>query len=90
MNLDDEFVTAQARVKTLKATPGPSELLDLYALYKQATVGDVSGERPGLLDFKGRAKFDAWASRRGTTREGAMTAYTALVAELSKKYGVNA
>lgn len=87
MSLDDEFVAAQARVKTLKSTPGPDELLQLYALYKQATAGDVSGDRPGMLDFKGRAKYDAWAARRGTNPQSAMSEYNALVTSLAAKYG---
>lgn len=87
MALEDDFVTAQARVKTLRSTPSPDELLELYALYKQATAGDVQGDRPGMLDFKGRAKYDAWASRRGTSKPDAMTAYNAVVVRLADKYG---
>ena len=87
MALADDFASAQTRVKTLKTTPGPDELLELYALYKQATVGDVQGDRPGMLDFKGRAKFDAWAARKSTTADAAMTAYVELVKRLSQKYG---
>jgi diazepam-binding inhibitor (GABA receptor modulator, acyl-CoA-binding protein) len=87
MALDDDFVAAQARVKTLRSTPAPDELLELYALYKQATAGDVQGERPGVLDFKGRAKYDAWSERRGTSKSDAMNAYNAVVARLADKYG---
>jgi len=63
MALSDDFAAAQVRVKQLSKTPDAAELLELYALFKQATVGDATGDRPGMLDFKGRAKFDAWASR---------------------------
>lgn len=87
MALTDDFAAAQTRVKTLRSTPGPDELLELYALYKQATAGDVTGDRPGMLDFKGRAKYDAWVSRRGTSKEDAMTAYGAVVERLVAKYG---
>ncbi|HET9932277.1 MAG TPA: acyl-CoA-binding protein [Polyangiaceae bacterium] len=87
MALADDFAEAQTRVKTLKTTPSPDELLELYALYKQATVGDVQGERPGMLDFKGRAKYDAWAARKSTSSEQAMTGYVELVNRLAKKYG---
>ena len=59
MTLSDRFVDAQQRVKALTTTPAPTDLLELYGLYKQATVGDVSGERPRLLDLKGRAKWNA-------------------------------
>jgi acyl-CoA-binding protein len=87
MALAEEFSAAQTRVKQLSRTPASDELLELYALYKQATAGDVSGERPGMLDFKGRAKFDAWSARKGIGREQAMTAYVGLVEKLAAKYG---
>jgi diazepam-binding inhibitor (GABA receptor modulator, acyl-CoA-binding protein) len=87
MPIEEDFQAAQARVKQLPQTPASNELLDLYALFKQATVGDVSGSRPGMLDFKGRAKYDAWASRKGTAKNDAMQAYVALVQQLVSKYG---
>lgn len=74
----EEFEAAAARVKTAPAQP-PDNLLKLYALYKQATAGDAAGERPGALDFKGRAKHDAWAALRGMSAEAARTDYVALV-----------
>lgn len=87
MALADDFQSAQTRVKALKSTPAPDELLELYALYKQATAGDAKGDRPGMLDFKGRAKFDAWAGKKSLTADAAMTAYVGLVDSLAKKYG---
>ena len=84
MTLTESFDDAQKRVKTLKESPSNDELLELYALFKQATVGDVSGSRPGMMDFKGRAKFDAWTKKKGTSKDGAMTAYVALVNRLVK------
>jgi carboxylesterase len=76
------FEAAGIAVKTLAKPPGNEELLALYALYKQATVGDATGERPGIMDVTGRAKFDAWAGRKGMAREEAMAAYAALVEKL--------
>lgn len=87
MALAEDFETAQVNVKKLRSTPSNEELLELYALYKQATQGDVSGSRPGMLDFKGRAKYDAWSGRRGLDKDGAMRAYVALVTRLTGKYG---
>ncbi len=81
-----DFESAQTRVKQLKTTPGADELLELYALYKQATVGDVQGDRPGMLDFKGRAKWDAWSARKGLAKEAAMQSYVDVVARLEAKY----
>lgn len=82
MALTDDFTKAQERVKTLKSPPSNDTLLELYSLYKQATAGDVEGKRPGMLDLKGRAKFDAWAARKGTTKDAAMQQYVALVNRL--------
>ena len=82
-----DFEAAQARVKTLTSTPSPDELLELYALFKQSTKGDVTGSRPGMLDFKGRAKFDAWEKKKGLARDAAQTAYVELVSELEARYG---
>jgi acyl-CoA-binding protein len=87
MPLEDDFQAAQARVKLLPQTPAPNELLDLYSLFKQATLGDVSGARPGMLDFKGRAKYDAWAARKGVSLHDAMQSYIQLVQQLAAKYG---
>lgn len=77
-DLAQRFTDAQARIK--KATSlDNSVLLELYGLFKQATSGDVTGSRPGMMDFKGRAKYDAWAGRKGLTSDAAMTAYIAVV-----------
>ena len=83
MGLKEDFEASQAKVKTLASTPSNEYLLELYALYKQATVGDVDGKRPGMMDFKGRAKYDAWSERKGVSKDDAMTKYVALVEKLS-------
>jgi len=77
-DLAQRFADAQARIKPVTGL-GNDVMLDLYALYKQATTGDVAGSRPGMLDLRGRAKYDAWAQRKGMTRDAAMDAYIALV-----------
>lgn len=87
MALADEFETAQVNVKKLRSKPSNDELLELYSLFKQATQGDVTGSRPGMLDIKGRAKYDAWARRRGVEKDAAMRDYVALVTRLESKYG---
>jgi diazepam-binding inhibitor (GABA receptor modulating acyl-CoA-binding protein) len=83
MSLEDDFAQAQDRVKTLPAPPNNEKLLELYSLFKQAKEGDARGKRPGMLDIKGRAKYDAWARRKGTSAQDAMSAYVALVASLT-------
>ena len=82
MDLPAKFEDAQKRVKGLSKSPSTDDLLELYALYKQGTSGDVSGSRPGMLDMKGRAKFDAGAKKKGLGTDDAMTKYVALVDRL--------
>jgi acyl-CoA-binding protein len=77
-DLAQRFADAQARIQPVKGL-GNDVMLDMYALYKQATTGDVSGSRPGMLDLRGRAKYDAWAKVKGTSKDDAMTKYIALV-----------
>jgi diazepam-binding inhibitor (GABA receptor modulator, acyl-CoA-binding protein) len=86
-SLGDQFKEAKARVEKLSRRPSNDQLLDLYGLYKQATEGDVSGSRPGLLDLKGRAKYDAWAKRKGASKDDAMKKYVALVDDLASSLG---
>jgi len=86
-SLDADFDAAAAASKTLRKAPDNDTLLALYSLYKQASVGDVSGERPGALDMVNRAKFDAWVTRKGTSREDAMRAYVELVKKLTAEEG---
>jgi acyl-CoA-binding protein len=85
--LGKQFKEAAARVEKLSTRPSNEQLLDLYGLYKQATDGDVSGSRPGMLDLKGRAKYDAWAKRKGTSKDDAMKKYVALVGKLVAELG---
>jgi diazepam-binding inhibitor (GABA receptor modulating acyl-CoA-binding protein) len=86
-DLNKQFEAAVADVKTLTQRPDNEDMLRLYAHYKQATAGDVSGERPGAFDFANRAKYDAWAKLKGTDSTKAMEAYVKLVARLKKTYG---
>jgi len=80
-DLKKQFDAAVARSKSLPAQSN-DVLLQLYSLYKQATEGDVQGKRPGRLDIKGRAKYDAWEARRGTANDTAMEQYVALINKL--------
>lgn len=83
-DLQARFEQAAAEAKTLSKRPNNDTMLKLYALYKQATAGDVSGKRPGFTDMIGRAKYDAWASHQGTAPEAAMQAYIEMVETLKK------
>jgi acyl-CoA-binding protein len=81
-DLHTQFNTAAEAAKQLRRRPDNATMLKLYALYKQATSGDVAGARPGMLDMVGQAKYDAWAAVKGTTREAAMQSYIDLVETL--------
>ncbi|MBS1877306.1 MAG: acyl-CoA-binding protein [Acidobacteria bacterium] len=78
------FTQAQADANQLASRPDDQTMLKLYALYKQATVGDATGDRPGVFDFVRRAKFDAWSAVEGTSKNDAMKQYIALVASLGR------
>ncbi len=82
MNLQAQFDQALAESKSLSERPDNMTLLKMYALYKQASKGDASGERPGFSDMVGRAKWDAWNALQGTTQESAMQQYIDLFAQL--------
>ncbi len=80
----EKFDRAVAQSKTLTNRPDNPTLLKIYALYKQATVGDVEGEQPGFVDIVGRAKYEAWEGLRGVTAEQAMADYVALINRLAE------
>lgn len=82
MTTQQEFDAASQRAQQLPAKPSNTVLLQLYALYKQATEGDATGDRPGGFDFKAIAKHDAWNSLRGTSKDAARQRYVELVSEL--------
>jgi acyl-CoA-binding protein len=84
--LQSQFENAVARSKDLPKRPTNEELLQLYALYKQASEGDATGDRPGGFDFKAIAKYDAWAEQKGKAKDQAMKEYVSLVAKLQQDY----
>ena len=81
MTTEERFQDAAKRSKNLP-NQSNDNLLKLYSLFKQASIGDVSGPKPGGFDFKGKAKYDAWTKLEGMTREDAMNGYANLVDEL--------
>ena len=81
-DIKQQFDAAVAASKNLKERPDNATMLKLYALFKQASTGDVEGKRPGFSDMVGRAKYDAWAAVKGKSNDEAMREYTALVDSL--------
>lgn len=81
-DMKSRFDQAVADSKNLPERPDNQTLLKLYALYKQATAGDVEGKRPGFTDMVGRAKWDAWNEIKGISKDDAMKQYVSLVDDL--------
>ena len=81
-DIQTQFEQAAQEAQQLPKRPDNQTLLQLYAYYKQATVGDVRGKRPGFTNMVGRAKYDAWKKVKGVPKEQAMQAYIDLVERL--------
>jgi acyl-CoA-binding protein len=81
--LTAQFEQASQDVRNVADEPDNTTKLRLYALYKQATEGDVAGQKPGFFDFVGTAKYEAWEKLRGTSKDQAMQQYVALVRKLT-------
>jgi diazepam-binding inhibitor (GABA receptor modulating acyl-CoA-binding protein) len=85
-DLKAQFEQAQKDVNTLSKRPSNEDFLYLYSHFKQANLGDVKGDRPGMLDMVGRAKYDAWARLKGVKGDDAMKRYVDKVAALLKTH----
>ncbi|XP_010226757.1 PREDICTED: acyl-CoA-binding domain-containing protein 7 [Tinamus guttatus] len=83
-----DFDSAAEDVRKLKTRPTDDELKELYGFYKQATVGDINIECPGMLDLKGKAKWEAWNLKKGLSKEDAMNAYISQAKAMVEKYGI--
>ncbi|WJX61527.1 Acyl-CoA-binding domain-containing protein 2 [Trifolium repens] len=90
MGLQEDFEEHAAKVKTLKESPSNEDLLILYGLYKQATVGPVDTSRPGIFNMRERAKWDAWKAVEAKSKEEAMGDYITKVKQLLEAAGIPA
>lgn len=88
-DLQQNFEAAVQYVQSAEGDfkPDNNLKLEMYALFKQGSTGDVQGKRPGMTHFVGRAKWDAWNKLKGTSQDNAMQAYIDKVEELKKKFG---
>jgi acyl-CoA-binding protein len=84
-DLKKQFDAAAAAVKKATRDPGNELKLKLYANFKQATDGDVQGDKPGFTDFVNRSKYEAWAKLKGTSSADAMQAYIKLVERVTRE-----
>ncbi|GMM45473.1 long-chain fatty acid transporter [Pichia kluyveri] len=84
--VSETFTQKAEAISNLPTRPSDEELLNLYGLYKQATVGDNETTKPGMFDFKGKYKWESWDKLKGISQEEAESKYIALVDELLAKY----
>merc|ERR1712215_511200 len=90
MSVDEEFNTSAEEVKNkINKTLSDEELKEVYALFKQATMGDINTERPGMMDFKGKAKWDAWSSKKGMSQDEAKQKYIEFANTMKEKHGLS-
>lgn len=80
--LEEKFEAAKARVLELPSKPSNEKMLELYALDKQATIGDINADKPAMFDFVAAAKYNAWAATKGMSREDAQQKYIDAVTAL--------
>lgn len=85
MTLQEQFEKASKEVTQLPEAPDNQTKLKLYALFKQASEGDVHGDKPGMFDFVGGAKYSAWEALKGTSKDQAAQNYIDLVGQLKAK-----
>ena len=88
MPLQADFDNVAEKVRKLKTRPTDDELRELYGLYKQATVGDINIDCPGMLDMKAKAKWEAWNLKKGLSKDDAMQAYISKANGMIEKYGI--
>lgn len=86
MDLAEQFKSAQEDIQKLTERPSNDELLNIYALFKQATEGDNEEPEPGMFDIKAAFKWKKWTEKKGLSKEEAMQQYIDLVKELFSKY----
>ena len=82
---ENAFEQAAVAAKSLPERPDDNTMLQLYALYKQGSAGDVQGNKPGFFDFVGAAKYEAWEKLKGTSAEDARSQYVELITKLGGK-----
>ncbi|CDZ97063.1 Acyl-CoA-binding protein [Phaffia rhodozyma] len=89
-----QFDKAVAIVSKLPPTgdvrPSDDDKLIFYALFKQASVGDCNTPKPGLMDFVGKAKWNAWTQVKGKSTEDAKKEYVEQLKRVLSKASGNA
>lgn len=79
-DLIHRFEQAATDSKSLEKRPDNMTMMKLYSLYKQGSLGDITGDAPG--DMIGMFKHKAWTELKGVSKEEAMQRYIDLVESL--------
>lgn len=85
-DLNFKFNTSKKNIKSLKIRPTDNELLLLYGLFKQSTVGDINTSKPLVLWIKETYKWEAWNKQKGKNQDIAKKEYIKTVELLINKY----
>ena len=85
-SIDQEFETYSNKARNLPFQPSNDELSNIYGLFKQATIGDNDTDKPGFLDLKGRAKWEAWTSKKGISKVDAKKKYVEYIKQLLQSH----
>jgi len=88
MGLKEDFDKAATDVRNLKASPSNAEMLEVYAFFKQGSVGDCNTKQPGIIDQTNRAKWSAWDGKKGMSKDDAMKHYIEKSKQLVKSIGL--
>ena len=83
-SLKERFDECAENAKKSLTDTSDDDLLVLYSMYKQATLGDCTTTRPGFFDFVGKKKWDTWDGIKGKSKDDAMKEYIDKVDELIK------
>lgn len=86
LSFAEQFEEATELANKFTKKPTDAEFLEFYGLFKQATVGDVNIEKPGALALKDKAKYEAWSSNKGLSKEAAKEAYVKVYEKYAPKY----
>lgn len=89
MSNSKEFLIAAETVKKLAQTPTNDELKIIYGFYKQAVFGDCNIEKPSILAFTEKSKWESWNSNKGLSKYDSEVKYILFVNQLIQKYGIN-
>ncbi|XP_076807823.1 enoyl-CoA delta isomerase 2-like isoform X2 [Clavelina lepadiformis] len=86
--LSSQFEMAKAKLNTLKNEPGNDVKLKIYALFKQATLGENTTKKPGAFNFVGQAKWSAWHELKKMSMDDAKQEYVNVIEKLAAAEGL--